>query len=258
MDKYDIILDGVSGADMGLLFPSPLELSAPEPRVITESVPGRNGDVHIFDGSYKNRTAYLRGCLYQGFVNEAFDVFNEWLFAKPGYLRLETPAEEGKFLMARVVNGSNVLNRANKVAPVEIKFDCKPQRFLKVGEISRTVYNTDLGTNPFYNITKYSSKPLIKINYTTRTGAGYIYIDNGNDYETVNTVKVDTLKLANYGSSVFYDAEIDVLYNDYRGGTYYDGIISYDRDVILSPGDNHIVLDGDIDSVEITPRWWVL
>lgn len=258
MDKYDIILDGVSGAEMGLLFPSPLELSAPEPRVITKSVPGRSGDVHIFDGSYKNRTAYLRGCLYQGFVNSAFDVFNEWLFAKPGYLRLETPAEEGKFLMARVANGSTVLSRANKIAPVEIKFDCKPQRFLKTGEISQTVSKSDLGAALFHNVTKYSSKPLMKINYTVKTGKGYIHIDNGDGYETVNTVSVSTLKLANYGTSVFYDSEIDVVYNDYNGGTSYDGVISYDRDVILSPGDNRIVLDGDIDSVEITPRWWVL
>ncbi len=258
MDKYNVILDGVSGADMGLLFPSPLELSAPEPRVITESVPGRNGDVHIFDGSYKNRTAYLRGCLYQGYVKSAFDVFNEWLFAKPGYLRLETPDEEGKFLMARVSNGSSVLSRANKVAPIEIKFDCKPQRFLVSGEKSGTVLNSDTDASLFYNPTKYPAKPLIKINYTVRSGSGHIFIDSEDGHETVNTINVSTLKLANYGTSVYYDAEIDVMYNDYGGGTSYDGVIAYDRDIVLAPGNNYIVLDGDIDSIEITPRWWVL
>lgn len=255
MDNYDVILNGVSGADMGLLFPSPLELSAPEPRVTTESVPGRNGDVHIFDGSYKNRTAYLRGCLYEGFVKGAFDVFNEWLFAKPGYLRLETADDPGHFMMARVANGSSVLTRANKVAPVDVKFDCKPQRFLVSGENSSNVYKTDPNPTLLLNITKYASKPLLKINYTVTTGNGQILFENSNGSQTIY---VSTLKLANYGQSIYYDSEIDTVYNNYGGGTSYDDVFRYSADIVLTPGENLIAVAGDIDSVEITPRWWVL
>lgn len=255
MDNYDVIFNGVSGADAGLLFPSPLELSAPEPRVATESVPGRNGDVHIFDGSYKNRTAYLRGCLYEGYVKGAFDVFNEWLFAKQGYLRLETADDPGHFMMARVANGSSVLTRANKVAPVDVKFDCKPQRFLTNGETVSTVYKADANPTLLNNYTKYYSKPLIKINYTVSTGTGQILIDRE---DGMITVQVATLKLANFGTTVYYDAEIDTTYNDYGGGTSYDDVISYDKDIELAPGANNIAVAGDIDSIEITPRWWVL
>lgn len=249
MDKYsyDVIFNGKSAKAAGLIFQSPLEISAPEPEVTTVTVPGRNGDLHIYDGSFKNRTAYLRGCMYDpDGVKGAFTDLNEWLFANQGYCTLETSDDPDTYMMARVVNGSDVIARANVMAPINIKFDCKPQRYLNSGNEAVKV---QASTVTLFNPTVFVSKPLLKIYFSISSGNGYISW-NGSE------IKVSTQKAANSGGYIFYDAELD---HAYYGGLYFDNVVTYTNPIELTSGDNKVFLkSGDVTSVEIIPRWWAL
>ena len=56
--------------------------------------------------------------------------------AKKGYRRLETSDDPDHYWMARVENSPQIAMRLRMLAPFDIGFDCKPQRFLKIGEHS--------------------------------------------------------------------------------------------------------------------------
>ena len=250
MVKYDITLDGVSAEDAGIMFLSSLNLSEPVPRVTVYSVPGRNGDVHIYDGSFKNRTATIDGCLYrEDFVKSKFAAVNAWLFGTLGYRKLKTDDDPTHYLMARITNGPEIAAKARKVAPFRIKFDCKPQRYLTSGDLPISV--TSYGIY-FNSPSAFPSKPLLEINFNSKTAKGSLLF-NGAE------VSLDLLKVANY-SKVFYDSETEVTYvvQDDNIIHSYDGVIFNGENATIQPGANEVRFSGDITSLEIFPRWWDL
>lgn len=250
MDNYDVTIDGVSGKSIGLDFAFPFELNGPKPRVTKERIPGRNGDILICDGTYENREGYLPGCMYRNSnIKSGFNALNKWLFDKPGYRKLITSDDPTHYLMARVANGADVRARADKVAPFEIKFDCKPQRFLKSGDATSS---TTSGGLVFNNPTGFDARPLIRIEYEVTGQTTYITI---NDDIRIN---ISLLKMANFGTMMYFDTDIDTVYNDYNGGTCYDDVVSYNAPVVLKPGENRIQFFGDIKKITVTPRWWEL
>lgn len=247
MNKYNLWLDGVSAEDVGIMFLSPLELDAPKPRVKAEPIPGRNGDLHIFDGSFENRRATVGGCLYrEDYVKRGFNELNNWLFGSLGYRQLITDDDPEHFMMARVLNGGDVAAKARKVAPFKIRFDCKPQRFLVDGLQPIVISSGDEYT--FYSPVAFPSKPLLKIYYTVSTGNISHFTVNG------QTVNVSTLVVANR-QYVYHDAEIENTYTDSQS---YDNVISGAEGLSLVPGENTVSFDGEITKIEIIPRWWEL
>ena len=61
MRQHDLFwLDDICCEDVGLRLQGPVSFSAPQAKVDTLSVPGRNGDIHFFDGSYANISGSAR------------------------------------------------------------------------------------------------------------------------------------------------------------------------------------------------------
>lgn len=248
MNKYNLWLDGVSAEDVGIMFLSPLELDAPKPRVKAEPIPGRNGDLHIFDGSFENRGATVEGCLYrEDLVKEGFGELNAWLFGSFGYRRLVTDDDPEHFMMARIVNGGDVAAKARKVAPFKLRFDCKPQRFLLSGETAIVISSGEEAE--FYSPSAFPAKPLIRIYYTVSSSAS-----SGNIYINGRTIYVSTLQVANY-PSVTYDAEIE---NTYTVSRSWENVVNGAEGLELVSGLNTVSFDGSITKIEIIPRWWEL
>ena len=250
-DKYTINFDGVSSEEAGIIFLSPLKLSAPIPRSKKFSVPGRNGDIYVYDGAFENRTATVQACLYsEELVKSKFAKLNEWLFSSFGYKRLVTADDPEHYLLARVVNGPEIITKATNVAPFTIKFDCKPQRFLTNSDT--VTITTEL---QFESITSFNTKPLLEISYSVSSGNGTIIL-NG------TKINIDTVRLTSEGapSVIYYDAETETTYGINGSGDHieYVDIVSGAKNISVNPGINKVTIGGDTTLLKITPRGWNL
>lgn len=237
MDDYTLTFDGVSNEDVGIKLQGALSLSAAVPKVSTVVIPGRNGALHYYDGTFENRAASVGAYVYKpNFVKEMFGVVNNWLFGSFGYRVLETSDDPEHYMLARVKNGATVEARLQKLAPFTLSFDCMPQRFLNTGKGTIVINKNTSITNP----TKYAALPLYKIN---GTGSGTLTIGA----QTANFTALD--------GYVYYDAETE---NAYKGTVNKNNTVNAPGGLPFDGGQQIINISGGITSVEITPRWWEL
>ena len=122
-------LDGVDARSVGIHLQSPIAFSEAVPIVEAQTIPGRNGDLILETGSYENRSASVSCFCLQKDVEKAVSLAGRFLMGKCGYRRLETSDDPDHYWMARVENSPQISIRLRTLAPFEISFDCKPQRF---------------------------------------------------------------------------------------------------------------------------------
>jgi phage-related protein len=138
--------------------------------------------------------------------------------------------------MARVKSGARIEQRLRTVAPFKLSFDCKPQRFLKSGE--EKIVLTDRGylNNPHGQ----AALPLI-----TLYGSGSGGLSIGHRHVEIKSID----------GILHLDSDMQNAYND-KGDQNMN--INAPEFPVLENGINHVSFYGDIERVEITPRWWEL
>ncbi len=125
-------------------------------------IPGRNGAFALDKGRFSNiQVSYPSGI---GTKNEAefrekIEGLRNALSSKVGYQRLEDDYNGEEFRMAVYKGGLDVDPTTLKAGKFDIVFDCKPQRFLKSGEIEQSITSGDTITNP----TLFESHPLLLV-----------------------------------------------------------------------------------------------
>lgn len=125
-------------------------------------IPGRNGAFALDKGRFSNiQVSYPSGI---GTKNEAefrekIEGLRNALSSKVGYQRLEDDYNGEEFRMAVYKGGLDVDPTMLKAGKFDIVFDCKPQRFLKSGEIEQSITSGDTITNP----TLFESHPLLLV-----------------------------------------------------------------------------------------------
>ena len=218
--------------------------NAPERDVESISVPGRNGTLTIDHGRYENIQVE-----YPAWIAEDFDMnmakARVWLCKSPGYKRLEDDYHPNEFRMAKYVSGLEVTPIVSAGdylgGQMTLRFDCMPQRFLKSGEVQKSLLATDVVVNP----TEFVALPLIVV--------------NGDGQGTI-TVNGNVFRLNNIQNGMIIDSEMQ---KTYVGTTSLDLYTEGDYPV-LQPGVNNIVYatvpgtGSHITSSIITPRWWTL
>ena len=106
----------------------------PAPIMETITVPGRNGQILNFTGSYENVDVPYH-CGIGGDFDARYTAFINWLLSSPGYHQLEDSYHPDVFRMAAVSSvGDPSLTKLNRAGEFDISFNCKPQTFLKSGE----------------------------------------------------------------------------------------------------------------------------
>lgn len=237
-ENFEVKLDGVSSLDVGIFLQKPVEISAPVPNVKNEIVPGRNGDLHYWDGSYKNRTGKAEAyTLASEKVALNFGAINSWLFSAPGYRRFETSEDDEHFMMGKVVNGGDVEVRAQRLAPFEMKFDLKPQRFLKSGE---EILTFDI-IGEIENPTVFDALPIIHV---FGDGSGNVSINDRN------------VRILDMAGEMILDCETENAYSSTQGNL--NAYIEAKEFPVLTAGTNLLIFTGGVTSVKIVPRWWEL
>lgn len=225
-----------SSKDFGILIEETGTFQAAERDYETCVVPGRNGELTLDNGRYKNVNLTYQCGIGHSFETNMDDFFR-WLMSQIGYKRLEDTYQPDFYRMARVKSAPDPkLFPRYQGGTFNVVFDCKPQRFLKAGEISQT-FTTGSGT--IVNPTLYDALPLIRA-YGTGTlaiGSTTITINSANSYTDI-------------------DCEIQ---DAYKGTTNCNGNITLNSGSFpkLSPGSNGIQLTG-ITRIELTPRWWTI
>ena len=183
----DFTFNGVSAAEMGLRIERYPVIRKPRKRLTSITVPGRNGNLHISDGSYesiviryecwwKNRSgAYSTG-------RTAHEIA-EWLYSAPVAARLEDTYDSLVFRTATFLGPLDIENVLNRYGRVTLEFECRPEAWLKSAEKGVSFSRSGgLLNNP----TPFPTKPLIRMVTDGIRVGGTIYI--GTEQLTINWV----------------------------------------------------------------------
>jgi phage-related protein len=236
MADNKFIFGGVDSSSYGIYVGGDGTFNAPERVVDMVEIPGKNGALTIDDGRFENIEVTYSAFNYEETISEFRDklaALRNALCSKVGYHRLEDSLHPDEYRMAVYRSGLEVKPiEYNTASEFEIKFDCKPQRFLTSGENVYTRTASGSITNP----TAFESKPLLVV-----TGTGKL---------TVNGVQIQLSQ-----SPTTIDCEAMEAYN---GTTSRNGsiVLTPNRFPVLKAGNNTITLGAGITKVEITPRWW--
>ena len=237
-----IAFNGVSSADVGIeveKFPS---YDIPEKEYDIIHVPGRNGDIVIDTGTYKNVSR-----IYEVSIATRDIAFHrkmgrvaQWLYSASGYARLEDSYEPDSYRLAIYNKKVSIENLFNEAGKAKLEFNCKPQRFLKSGDIPTTLTRSSI----IHNDTPFDALPMIDV--ITDNTAGELVVG-----DTVLSIA------ANAGLSLTINSELQDVYS---GTANKNSYITLNSGIFpkLVPGNNTISFTGGIQSITITPKWWTI
>lgn len=232
-----IVYNGKSFLDFGVFISGSGTYNAPERDASKVEIPGKNGNLTIDNGRYKNLTVKYPAFVVSNF-SDNIEALRNYLLTQTGYVRLEDTYHPDEYRLGKISGGFTTKPVAQLIAgEFDLEFDCYPQRFLKSGEAA--VEYTAAGTI----INKYltEAKPLIRA-----YGTGSF---------SIGGVAVQILAADGYTD---IDCDLQEAYKDTLA-TNCNANIVLTNGVFptLKAGSNAITLSG-ITKLEITPRWWVL
>lgn len=237
MEHERFWIDSVRSDNIGIRLQEPLSFAETSANVETYKIPGRNGALHTWDGSYANIKGKARCfAIEKHDVERALWAVNKWAFLEPGYHRLETTEEPDIYRMAFVKSGPETEIRMRTLSPFTITFDCMPQRFLKSGERRIRLNSGSVLKNEWFN-----ALPVFEI---SGTGAGKL---------TIGDVSIDMLDT--FSGDLIFDCE---THNAYFGDENLNSHVYAPDTVSIPNGKTEITWSGGIKSVNVIPRWWML
>ena len=179
---------GVDSRDYGIYITGEGVYNAPERAVELTAIPGRNGAIPIDLGRWENIEIIYPASAGTGSQTDfrtALSDFRNAIASKVGYQRLTDTYNPSEYRMGLFIAGLEVTPAAGgKAGDFELRFNCKPQRYLTSGETAVAVASGGSISNP----TQLDASPVLQI-----TGYGDISIGT---YEiTVNNVLMGTIQL---------------------------------------------------------------
>ena len=232
-----IVWNGKSSDDFGIVIEKVPVQTHPRRKVETVSVPGRNGDLVRAQNAWENydQPFEIFAGEADGSAPIAFREIADWLYAPRGYARLEDSFDPDAFRLAHFTGPFDVDFTLMRVGRTTVTFNCKPQRFLKLGEQPIT-FTAD---GALWNPTQYEAKPFIRA-YGTGTMSinGYtVTVTVASGYTDIDSELEDA-----YKGAVNCNANVKLTNHEYP---------------VLSPGTNTLAIAG-FSRVEITPKWWTI
>lgn len=237
---HNLIFAGKQSKDYGLFISGSGTYNAPERDVTAVSVPGRNGDLILDNGRWHNISVSYPAFIVHNF-NENAETIRAWIAGAIGYQQLEDDYHPDFYRLARYSGNIDWDMAALNIAgQTTLTFDCKPQRFLKLGETPIKIESATTLTNNWQ-----TSLPLITI-----WGEGAAGI----------TINGETVQISNIPTNIVLDCDLQNAYS-------VSGLQNLNNLITLPPsgnflslihGDNEISFSGGVTRIEIMPRWWTL
>lgn len=242
-----ITYDGVASTDYGIVVSEAPVFERPNRKQTIIQVPGRNGSVIFPEDAWEDVVRSYNVWLSEnvtedsggdksGYLVEYVDAFEAFLNSKKGYVRLEDNFEPDIYRLAYYSGGDAFSNEMTQYGRAELRFTCRPERFLKSGETPVSVTNGATLTNP----TRFASKPIIHIEASNET----ISVSIGGKTitaEVTDYINIDCERLNAYRLPVENK-------NDKISGSF----------PTIPSGSNTIGITGTYTKVEITPNWFTV
>lgn len=151
----------INSKDYGVYIEGESAFNAPQRDVELIEIPGRNG-AYVHDmGRYSNiEVSYPAGLFghSESEFAEKISNFRNAICSKKGYQKLTDDYNPDEYRMGVYSSGLDVKPAILRAGEFELKFNCKPQRFLTSGDVPVSLDSGDTLTNP----TLFESKPLIE------------------------------------------------------------------------------------------------
>lgn len=235
-----IVFNGLSSADYGIKVWQPPVYSIPERDYETIHVPGRDGDLLLDKGSYKNVT---RSYVVSFGKSDKRDFtllasgLSAWLHSCSGYARLEDSYEPDYYRMAAYDESTDITNAYHQAGQTTIKFNCKPQRFLKTGDNVIRFDRAGYLDNPTF----FDARPVIKVygngDGVLRVGEYAVTVKSVDEFVVIDSELMDA-----YKNTINCNSKI-VLNGDFPR---------------LMKGRNEISFSGGITALEVKSKWWTI
>lgn len=226
---------GTRSDSVGLLISEKRIYTAPQRDVEPVYVPGRNGDVLIDHGGYRNvPVSYL---VYITNLPEASLTLRSWLQGT-GYKLLRDSYDPS---YVRFGYFSSVLDPdeiARTIGQLKVEFSCKPFRYRVDSLTAKTSYRQSGFT--ITNPEAYASLPYIRIN-----GSGNVELRIGNR----------TFAIKNIHDYIELDSELMCAF---KGSELCNHQLNFTEFPSFVPGDNLVQWTGTVSSLEIIPRWMTI
>lgn len=159
----NLLYNNISSEDLGLVIQAPPVYPVPARDVAVSHIPGRNGDILIDNHTYQNvQMQYSLAIGYRPGENLAMNAerIAAWLSSGDGYCRLEDSYDGTVYRLAKFKDGGSMQDIDWGATTFTATFDCKPQRFLKIGEKPIEFESTDFTIE---NPTEFTALPEIEI-----------------------------------------------------------------------------------------------
>jgi phage-related protein len=235
-----ITYNGISSDSLGIIIELVPDYSSAEFEADSIHVPGRNGDIILGNGSYKNTSVSYSIAIVTkkddlSFSDACFRIAN-WLHSAISYVRLEDTYEPDYYRMAVYVESTAITNVLLQAGRATITFNCKPQRFYKSGENAVSFLTSGSLLNP----SKQIALPISKI---YGSGSGTFTLNN----QLVSISEINTYTTIN---SDLQDA--------YTGNTNRNSYVTCTNFPTLKSGINYLSFTGGVTKIEVTPNWWTV
>ena len=244
-----VTFNGVSTETLGLIVQFIPSYEYPEREYQSINVPGRNGDLILDKGSYRNiERSYSFAKVFNNnetFVNQANKIVS-WLNSAKGYARLQDSYEPLYYRMALYKSEGSMSNFYDTATVLDVTFDCKPQRWLIEGDTPIAVTNGS--TIP--EKTSYDANPEITMTVAANTTAtlgisstGYTCSISVGPFTENTTVTIDCENKECYSGNTLYNSKLTLTNGKFP---------------VLPGSAVSTVSISNATNVTIKPRWWTL
>lgn len=245
-DMEYIEFNGINSLDLNIGITSRTGiLGSAERDVSVLSVPGRDGDLVVDNGRYKNVEVTFESYILPESpqFKDDYELFQlcqkvkEWLTKDIGYCKLKSSKQPGYYRLARLSNKLDISDVYFQIGSCTLYFDCYPYMYSESGDTEVIVLN---GIEmQLYNVEGMESKPIIHL------------IGSGNATITLNKKVYHLNAIAD---SIYVDSEREITYSE--NGIEY-GKLEADDFPVLQNGINNLKIEYDsgITKAIIIPRW---
>lgn len=242
--------NGQKSTDLGLTVERIPNSNRPARKYDRYSVPGRNGDIFVFQDAWENIEQSYEICWKGTPVDTSYNIA-EWLFGSSGYQMLTDSYDPDHYRNAVFLGPYDVENTLMRYGRATITFDCDPRRFLMSGlewiDITKWIYGADW--TEVHNPTMFHGLPVFELTCSTNLCRLFSSEEPPTPSTSLSIHKTGTFTI-NCEKESIVDASgnpaFDSVYGEFPrlgvGTTY----VSFD-----DPGANPVIC-------KMQPNWWTL
>ena len=235
--------NGRSSAEFGLHIEKKDVFSAPEYDAEFISIPGRSGDIINPNRRFANIKVTYTVFLAQKNIAALAAVLRDikgWLYSEPDRYHEITDSYDAGYFRYGVISGNlDIEEQLNKIGCFTVTFNCKPFKYSFAGQQTVSADASELTiTNP----TAFESRPYIKL-----YGSGTVVI--------MIQPQGRGMMISNLDEYIEIDSE---LMNCFKDTTLKNDTVTGDGFPMLKPGTTTIACAGNVQRIEVIPRWCCL